>query len=268
MRLYALAVYAFLYLPIAIIALFSFSAGRSAASLQGFSVHWYHKALHNPFVLEALWTSVRVAFLSALLATIAGTLASLALTGMRGRVRAIFDTLVQVAVMIPGIVIGIATLIALVSVFDLVNPWLEPLTGLKLSLGTGSLVAAHGLFTMSLVILLVRGRMESLDPALIEASGDLGATPVATFFQVTLPQILPAIMAGFLLAFTFSFDDFIIAFFVAGSDTTLPIYIFSSIRRGVTPEINAIGTMVMGASLTILIVAQVMLRRSQAQPRP
>ncbi|ANT61591.1 ABC transporter permease [Salipiger sp. CCB-MM3] len=268
MRLYALAVYAFLYLPIGIIALFSFSAGRSASQMQGFSLQWYGRALNNPFVMEALWTSVRVAFLSALLATVVGTMAALALTGMRGRMRKVFDLLVQIAVMIPGIVIGIATLIALVSVFDLVNPWLEALTGWKLSLGTGSLIGAHGLFTMSLVVLLVRGRMETLDGALIEASGDLGATPMGTFWQVTFPQILPAILAGFLLAFTFSFDDFIIAFFVAGAKTTLPIYVFSSIRRGVTPEINAIGTMVMAASLLMLIVAQVLLRRSQAQARP
>ncbi|WP_343501566.1 ABC transporter permease [Alloyangia pacifica] len=267
MRLYAWAVYAFLYLPIGIIALFSFSAGRSASQMQGFSLQWYGRALNNPFVMEALWTSVRVAFLSAVLATVVGSMAALALTGMRGRARKVFDLLVQIAVMIPGIVIGIATLIALVSVFDLVNPWLEALTGWKLSLGTGSLIGAHGLFTMSLVVLLVRGRMETLDGALIEASSDLGATPMGTFWQVTFPQILPAILAGFLLAFTFSFDDFIIAFFVAGAETTLPIYVFSSIRRGVTPEINAIGTMVMAASLLMLILAQLLLRRSQAHAR-
>jgi spermidine/putrescine transport system permease protein len=267
MRFYAFAVYAFLYLPIGIIALFSFSAGRSASSMEGFSLQWYGRALNNPFVMEALWTSLRVAFVSAVLATLVGTAAALALTGMRGRMRATFDLLVQIAVMIPGIVIGIATLIALVSVFDLVNPWLEQITGWSLALGAGSLIGAHGLFTMSLVVLLVRGRLETLDPALIEASSDLGATPLGTFRQVTLPQILPAVLAGFLLAFTFSFDDFVIAFFVAGAETTLPIYVFSSIRRGVTPEINAIGTMVMVASLTLLIIAQLLLRRSQAQRR-
>lgn len=267
MRFYAFAVYAFLYLPIGIIALFSFSAGRSASSMEGFSLQWYGRALNNPFVMEALWTSLRVASVSAVLATLVGTAAALALTGMRGRLRATFDLLVQIAVMIPGIVIGIATLIALVSVFDLVNPWLEQITGWSLALGAGSLIGAHGLFTMSLVVLLVRGRLETLDPALIEASSDLGATPLGTFRQVTLPQILPAILAGFLLAFTFSFDDFVIAFFVAGAETTLPIYVFSSIRRGVTPEINAIGTMVMVASLTLLIIAQLLLRRSQAQRR-
>ncbi|MDD8022253.1 MAG: ABC transporter permease [Paracoccaceae bacterium] len=267
MRLYAFAVYLFLYLPIGIIALFSFSAGRSATSMQGFSLGWYSKALNNPFVTEALWTSVRVALMSALLAAVFGTMAALALTGMQGRLRKFFDLLVQIAVMIPGIVIGIATLIALVTVFDLINPWLEAAMGWKLSLGTVSLVGAHGLFTMSLVILLVRGRLETFDKALIEASNDLGANAFATFWQVTLPLIAPAILAGFLLAFTFSFDDFIIAFFVAGSETTLPIYVFSSIRRGVTPEINAIGTLVMVASLGVLILAQLLLRRGGRRAR-
>lgn len=267
MRIYALLVYLFLYLPIGIIALFSFSAGRSASQMQGFSVQWYGKALSNPFVIDALKTSAAVAFTSAVLASVFGTMAALALTGMKGRVRALFDAMVYIAIMIPGIVIGIATLIALVTVFDSVNPWLEPLTGYRLSMGFASLTAAHVLFTMSLVIVIVRARIEALDRTLIEASGDLGAGPFATFWQVTLPLMAPAILAGFLLSFTFSFDDFIIAFFVAGSETTLPIYIFSSIRRGVTPEINAIGTMVMGASLLLLVLAQVMLRRARGGDR-
>lgn len=263
MRIYALAVYLFLYLPIGIIALFSFSAGRSASQMQGFSVQWYAKALGNPFVIDALKTSASVALTSAVLSCVFGTMAALALTGLRGRLRTIFDAMIYVAVMIPGIVIGIATLIALVTVFDAVNPWLQAATGWRMSLGFGSLVGAHVLFTMSLVIILVRARIEGMDRALIEASSDLGAGPVATFRQVTLPLLAPAIFAGFLLSFTFSFDDFIIAFFVAGSETTLPIYIFSSIRRGVTPEINAIGTMVMAASLLLLIVAQFTLRRGK-----
>lgn len=267
MRLYAFAVYAFLYLPIGIIALFSFSAGRNASQMQGFSTQWYGRALSNPFVLDALQTSALIAFASAVLASLFGTLAALALSGMKGRLRTLFDALIYIAVMIPGIVIGIATLIALVTVFDAVNPWLEGATGWRLSMGAGSLIAAHGLFTMSLVIILVRARIEGMDRALLEASADLGAGPLATFRQVTLPLLAPAILAGFLLSFTFSFDDFIIAFFVAGSETTLPIYIFSSIRRGLTPEINAIGTMVMAVSLLMLVIAQITLRRGE-KPNP
>ena len=268
MRAYALAVYLFLYTPIAVIAVFSFNAGRYAAQMQGFSTQWYGKTLSNPFVIDALQTSLTVAGSSAVLATVAGTLAALALQGVRGRLRVIYDALIYIAVMVPGIVIGIATLIALVTLFHWLNPliaaiWPFASAAPRFNLGMGSLIAAHGLFTMALVIILVRARLAGMDRSLIEASADLGATPWGTFRQVTLPQIFPAILAGFLLAFTFSFDDFVIAFFVAGSKTTLPIYVFSSIRRGVTPEINAIGTMVMAVSLVLLITAQSILQRSR-----
>ena len=134
---------------------------------------------------------------------------------------------------------------------------------IQLGLGKGSLIAAHGLFTMALVVIIVRARLQGMDRSLLEASADLGAPPMRSFIQITLPQIMPAVLAGFLLAFTFSFDDFIIAFFVAGSETTLPIYVFSSIRRGVTPEINVIGTLVLATSLLSLITAQAIMRRSR-----
>ncbi|WP_312529344.1 ABC transporter permease [Paracoccus sp. (in: a-proteobacteria)] len=265
MRLYALCVYLFLYIPIGVIALFSFNAGRHATQLTGFSVQWYGKALSNPFVLGALKTSLIVALSSAVLATVCGTLAAVALQGVRGRLRMVYDALIYMAVMVPGIVIGIATLIALVTVFGVLNPYLAAIFGgehpPQLALGKGSLIAAHGLFTMALVVVIVRARLQGMDRSLIEAASDLGAPPMRSFVQITLPQIAPAVFAGFLLAFTFSFDDFIIAFFVAGSETTLPIYVFSSIRRGVTPEINAIGTMVLAVSLVTLVTAQMILRR-------
>lgn len=268
MRIYAIAVYLFLYIPIAVIALFSFNAGRAASQFTGFSVQWYGKALSNRFVVEAFQTSLTVALTSAMLATICGTLAALALQSVRGRTRTAFDALIYIAVMVPGIVIGISTLIALVTVFDWLNPVIAALWPLadvapQLSLGYLSLIAAHGLFSMALVIIIVRARVAGMDRSLIEASADLGATPFGTFRQVTLPQIFPGILAGFLLAFTFSFDDFIVAFFVAGSKTTLPIYIFSSIRRGVTPEVNAIGSMVLLVSLSLLITAQYVLQRGR-----
>lgn len=266
MRIYAFCVYVFLYTPIAIIALFSFSAGRSASQFEGFSIQWYGRALNNPFVMDALGNSLFVAFVSATLASVLGTLAAVGLQGIRGPVRVFFDALIYIAVMIPGIVIGIATLIALVTVFGIVNPWLAAVwpdsdAAPKLSMGMGSLIGAHTMFTLALVVIIVRARLAGLEGVLNEASADLYATPFGTFRQVTLPLIAPAILAGFLLSFTFSFDDFIIAFFVAGSETTLPIYIFSSIRRGITPEVNAIGTLVMVASLIMLVIAQLILRR-------
>ena len=270
MRLYALGVYLFLYIPIGIIVLFSFNAGRHASTLQGFSVKWYGKALSNPFMIDALTTSLAVAFCTAVLASTFGTMAALALQRVRGRVRVLYDALIYISIMIPGIVIGIATLIALVTVFNSLNPlleavWPEGAKPPRLNLGYASLIAAHTLFTMSIVIVLVRARIAGMDRSLIEASADLYASPWRTFRQITLPQLFPAILAGFLLSFTFSFDDFIIAFFVAGSETTLPIYVFSSIRRGVTPEINAIGTMVLAVSLSLLVAAQFFLRRESGR---
>lgn len=266
MRLYSIAVYLFLYVPIGIIVLFSFNSGRHASDFQGLSVKWYGKALSNPFVIDALATSLIIALSAALLSSVMGTAAALALQRVRGPVKVMFDGLIYVSIMIPGIVIGIATLVALVSVFDVLNPilgslWPEGVKPPKLSLGYASVIAAHTLFTMSLVIVIVRARIAGMDRALIEASEDLYATPWRTFHQITLPQIYPAVLAGFLLSFTFSFDDFIVSFFVAGANTTLPIYVFSSIRRGITPEVNAIGTMVLAVSLTLLIAAQVLLRR-------
>ena len=266
MRLYAIAVYLFLYTPIAIIVLFSFNAGRHASDFTGFSVKWYGKVLSNPFAMEALTTSLVVAFVTATLASVFGTMAALGLQQVKGRIRVVYDAAVYIAIMIPGIVIGIATLIALVTTFGFLNPVLQEFwptwlgNAPRLNMGYPSLVGAHTLFTMALVIVIVRSRIAGMDRALIEASADLYATPWGTFWQVTFPQISPAVLAGFLLSFTFSFDDFIIAFFVGGTKTTLPLYVFSSIRRGVTPEINAIGTMVLATSLTLMIATQFLLR--------
>jgi spermidine/putrescine transport system permease protein len=270
MRLYAIAVFMFLYVPIGIIVLFSFNAGRHASELRGLSVQWYGKALSNPFVGDAFVTSLIIAFSVAVLSSLMGTAAALALQRLKGKMRVLFDGLIYISVMIPGIVIGIATLVALVTVFDIVNPliasmWPEGVKPPKLHMGYASVIAAHTLFTMSLVIILVRARIAGMDRSLIEASMDLYATPWRTFYQITLPQIYPAILAGFLLSFTFSFDDFIISFFVAGANTTLPVYIFSSIRRGITPEVNAIGTMVLAGSLLLLLLAQFLLRNRNSR---
>lgn len=273
MRLYATIVYLFLYTPIALIVLFSFNAGRHASDFRGFSMQWYGIAADNPFVTEALKNSLIIAFATAVLATVFGTSAALALQRVRGVARVLFDGAIHVAIMVPGIVIGIATLIALVTLFDVLNPALAMIwpggaeAAPRLNLGFGSVIAAHTLFTMALVIIIVRARFAGMDRALIEASMDLYATPWRTFRQVTLPQIFPAVMAGFLLSFTFSFDDFVIAFFVAGPNTTLPIYVFASIRRGVTPEINAIGTAVMAISLILLFAAQLLLRARDRRQR-
>ena len=264
MRALVTAVYLFLYAPIALVVLFSFNSGRSASEFVGFSTQWYGKALSNTFLMEALQTSLVVALTSAALAAVFGTMAALGTERLGPRGRAVFDGLFAAAIVVPGVVIGIATLVALVELFSFVNPALATIwpTGEppKLGLGYGSIIAAHGLFTMALVTMVVKARLAGLGRDIVEASSDLYATPLTTFREIVLPQIMPSVLAGFLLAFTFSFDDFIVAFFVAGSKTTLPIYVFASIRRGVTPEINAVATMVLLASLVLIVVARILMR--------
>jgi spermidine/putrescine transport system permease protein len=274
MRIYAAAVYAFLYSPIALIVLFSFNAGRSGTQFLCCSLDWYPRTFGNVLMVEALINTLIIAGTTATLATVFGTMAALGLQRVSRLARLTYDVLVYVAIIIPGIVIGIATLVALVNLFGIVNPLLAVLLPggdgpppLQLGMGLGSVIAAHTLFTMALVIVIVRARISGMDRSLIEASADLYATPWRTFVQITLPQLLPAVLSGFLLSFTFSFDDFVIAFFVAGPITTLPIYLFSAIRRGVTPEINVIATVVMTVSLTLLVIVQQLLQR-QRRPQP
>lgn len=269
MRALMTAVYLFLYAPIALVVLFSFNAGRSASEFTGFSLQWYGRALGNTFLVTALQNSLIIAFTSAVLAAVFGTMAALGMQRLGPRARAVFDGLMAAAIVVPGVVIGIATLVALVAVFGAINPAIASLwpgeRPPQFGLGYGSIIAAHGLFTMALVTMIVKARIASLGRDIVEASADLYATPWTTFHQIVLPQILPSVLAGFLLAFTFSFDDFIVAFFVAGSKTTLPIYVFASIRRGVTPEINAIATMVLVASLVLILAARVLMREKKTK---
>ncbi|MFN8831103.1 MAG: ABC transporter permease [Labrys sp. (in: a-proteobacteria)] len=267
MRALVVAVYLFLYAPIALVVLFSFNAGRHASDFTGFSLQWYGKALANPFLTAALIDSLIIAFTSAALAAVFGTMAAIGLERLGSRMRAVFDGLFAAAIVVPGVVIGIATLVALVEVFGIINPVLASLwpgeNPPKAGLGYASIIAAHGLFSLALVTMIVKARLAGLGRDIVEASSDLYATPFTTFRQIVLPQIFPAVAAGFLLAFTFSFDDFIVAFFVAGSKSTLPIYVFASIRRGVTPEVNAIATLVLVASLALILIARLLLRDSK-----
>lgn len=268
---YTALVFAFLFLPIVIVVIYSFNAGRNVNQLTGFSIQWYGTAWSNQFLINALRNSLTIATTTAVLATLMGTASALAVDRLRPRLHRLFELSTYVAIIVPGIVIGIATLIFLVTAFDFLNPWLAYLggpTAPQLGLGTASIIAAHTLFTTAIVNVLVRTRMRGMDRTLIEASEDLYATPVRTFWQVTLPQLLPAIVAGGLLAFTFSFDDFIIAFFTSGQDQTVPIYLFASIRRGVSPQVNAIATVLLSVTILAMITAAVVYRRGQRRAAP
>jgi spermidine/putrescine transport system permease protein len=259
---HAIIVYAFLYLPIAVVVLFSFNENRIATIWTGFSLEWYAKAFDNPVVQRSVQNSFIVASFTAVIATTIGTMAALGLQRVPKGVRIGYDALTYTSIIVPEIVIALATLVFFAQSFDLANPLLGPL-GIKLNFGHPTIIAAHVLFNLSLVLLLVRARLAGMDRTHVEASYDLYATPWRTFSQITFPQLLPAIVAGFLLAFTFSFDDYVITSFVSGpGSSTLPLFIFGQVKTGVTPETNAVATVMLVFTLAVLLVGQVVLVRS------
>lgn len=264
-RAEAMLVYAFLYLPIAIVVIYAFNANQLATIWTGFTLDWFGIALNDSVVIKSLGNSAVIAFANAILATTFGAMAALGLQRVSKRVRQGYDVLTYVSIIVPEIVIALATLVFFASTFDLVNPLLSDLQGgqrgsFKLGFGQFTVISAHVLFNTSLVLLLVRARLSGMDRTLVEASQDLFATPWQTFRQITFPQLLPAIVAGFLLAFTFSFDDYVITSFVTGpGSTTLPIYIFGQVKQGVSPETNAVAAMVLAFTVGMLLIGQAVL---------
>ena len=268
-RAHAVLLYVFLFLPIAVVVVFSFNAtNRNVTDWQGFSLKWYERALDDSNIQKALWNSATIGFINAILATTFGTMAALGMQRVRKSVRSSFETLTYISVIIPEIVIALASLILFATLRDIVNPILDavqpgPGRGFQIQLGQWSIIAAHVLFNTSLVLLLVRARLSGMDRTLTDASYDLFATPWRTFTQVTFPQLLPAIVAGFLLAFTFSFDDYVITSFVSGPGSqTLPLYVFGQTRQGVTPLTNAVAAMMLLITLTVLLVGQWLVARN------
>lgn len=259
-------VYLFLYLPILIVVILSFNAtNRNVTDWQGFSIKWYQRALDNEQVQKALWNSATIASINAVLASTFGTMAALGLQRVSPRLRVAFDALTYVSVIIPEIVIALATLVLFRLVQDSANPLLGQLSGgtMRIGLGQWSIIAAHVLFNTSLVLLLVRARLSGMDRTHVEASYDLYATPWRTFRQITFPQLLPAIIAGFLLAFTFSFDDYVITQFVSGPGSqTLPLFVFGQTRQGVTPLTNAVAAIMLLVTLSLLLLGQWVLGRN------
>jgi spermidine/putrescine transport system permease protein len=237
------ATFAFLYIPIAVLIVLSFNKAGLPTAWSGFSIEWYGRLAANPKILASAWNSVIVATISTLIATVLGTL--LALGVERARPSPARDALLFAPMIVPDIVLAIA----LLSFFTLI----------KFTLGLHSIILAHVVFNIAFVCAVVRARLKGFDWSLTEVSRDLGAGHLVTFRKITLPLILPSVIAAALLAFTLSIDEFIIAYFTAGAgqaSTTLPMQIYSMIRFGVTPEINAMASIVMGVSFALVLLAQ------------
>jgi spermidine/putrescine transport system permease protein len=248
LRVWTAAVYAFLFLPIVVVIIFSFNASRLVDVWSGFSLKWYGTAWTDPSIINALKTSLVVAAVNAVLATTFGTLAAIGMQRVGRRLRTAFETMVYGTIVTPEIVIAIASLLFFVTV--------------NVDLGIPTIVIAHVVYNTSIVALIVRARLVGMDRTLEEAAADLGATPIQTLRRVTIPLLYPAILAGGLLAFTFSFDDFVLTFFVSGAtSTTLPLKIFSMLRFGISPVINAVATVMLLVTLTCILGASLLVRR-------
>ena len=241
--LYGFLGYAFLYLPVLLLAFFSFN--ESAAGnlpFTGFTLKWYQALFRDYLVIDAFKNSLLVAAMTSLLATLIGTAAAFPLARSAIRFKEYLRILFILPIMIPGLLIGIALLVFLASLLNL-----------PLSLWT--VIAGHVVMTTPFVVLVVGARLSGFNRTLEWAAADLGANPFATFRHVTLPLILPGILAGAMFAFTLSLDEFVITLFTIGPQTTLPLYVFSQVKFGVTPKINALATILLLASVLILVTS-------------
>ena len=242
---YAMAILAFLYLPLLILALYSFNESRINAVWSGFTLDWYLSLFKNRRVLEALTNSLIVAFASTIVSTVLGTTAAIALNKYQYKYKSVINGLLYLPILIPEIVMGLSLLVLF--------------SQAHIPLGKTSLILAHITFCVSFVVITFNARLEGMRPELEQAAMDLYATPFQTFRYVTLPLAMPGIVAGALMAFTLSIDDFIISFFVAGpNSTTLPLYIYAMVKRGISPEINALSTLLMLATIVLVVLAQIL----------
>lgn len=248
--------YAFLYVPLVLVIVYSFNDSRIATVWGGFSTRWYGELLRNDQVLDAALLSLQVAFTSATIATLLGTMAGLALARFgRFRGRTLFSGMITSPMVMPEVITGLSLLLLFVT--------LQQLTGWPGQRGFTTITIAHTTFSMAYVAVIVQSRLMSMDESLEEAAMDLGGTPLRVVFDITLPLIAPAMLAGWLLAFTLSLDDLVIASFVSGpGSSTLPMYIFSKVKLGVSPDINALATLIIAFITLGVLVAWLVTRKS------
>ena len=235
----SIAVYAFLYVPLMIVVLYSFNDSKLNAEWVGFTFDWYRQLLHDDGMLQAAGNSLGIALVASAVSTVLGTMAGFAMHRYNNR---LLQVLVLAPIAIPEILMGVSLLIFFVM--------------LNMTLGLLSITLAHIAFCIGFVAIVVRSRLSGMDESLTEAARDCGATPWQAFRLITLPLIMPGVVAGALMAFTLSIDDFVITFFTAGANaSTLPLQIYSMIKIAVTPEVNAVSTLLMGLTLLLIVIA-------------
>ncbi|MFO1393072.1 MAG: ABC transporter permease subunit [Steroidobacteraceae bacterium] len=257
-RLFSLVVgFAFLYIPIVSLVVYSFNESKLVTVWAGFSTKWYAALIHNDQILSAAWLSLKVATVTATIAVVLGTLAGLSLARFGPfRGRTLLSGLTTAPLVMPEVITGLSMLLLFVA--------MEQLIGWPAGRGMTTIVIAHITFTMAYVTVVVQSRLAQMDDSLEEAAMDLGARPAKVFFLITLPIIFPALLSGWLLAFTLSIDDLVITSFVAGpGSSTLPMVIFSKVRLGVSPDINALATIVVAAVAIGMTIAGIMMARQQ-----
>ncbi len=250
--------FAFLYIPILSLVIFSFNKSRLVTVWAGFSTQWYGKLFSDPQILGAAWISIQIAFISASLALVLGTMAALVLVRFRRfHGKSLLSGMIVAPLVMPDVIIGLSLLLLFVA--------MEAMFGWPAGRGMTTIIIAHTTFCMAYVAVVVQSRLVDMDASIEEAALDLGARPARVFFDITLPLILPALVSGWLLSFTLSLDDLVIASFTSGPGaSTLPMVIFSKVRLGVSPDINALATIIIGlVALGVLLAATTMKPRNR-----
>jgi len=258
LTVFSILIYLFLYAPIVILVIFSFTRDEFGVRWTGFTFDWYIRLFNNPRMMGAAWNTLVVASVSTVVSTIIGTLLAMAMERYRFRGRGAMEGLIYLPIVVPEIVMAVALLAFSAIAFDLI----KLVTGETLRRNLATVTIGHIAFSISFVVVVVRTSLKNFDRRLEEAAADLGANSWNVFWRITFPLILPGIIGGALLAFTLSLDDFIISLFLSGPGTSLlPVEVYNRVRRAVTPEINAISTLMLLLSMVLVALSQLLQRR-------
>lgn len=258
-RIYTALIFLFLYAPIAVLIVFSFNDSKNRVKWDGFTLKWYADLFENELILESLRITLEIAILAAVIATVIGTLAAIGIHSMNGKLRNMFMAVNNIPMVNPEIVTGVSMMLMFVFIFKM--------TGL-LQPGYGTLLLSHITFCIPYVILQIMPKLRQMNKHLYEAAVDLGCSPVRAFFKVVIPEIMPGIITGALMAFTMSLDDFVISYFNAGSTAqTLSVTIYSMTKKPMTPEINALSTLMFGTVMLLLIIVNLRQIRESGKNR-